>query len=660
MNNKEYFDRIAVDVKKYKSDNSIQEDDKYAFMLLSVQYFESSNSDDIEIFDEYLTKFNSGIDGLYKDIDNKILTLIIVDYSIRFTENTFNEKIRKLLEKAKNLLELKFQDYENKLDKNSLTFDIVYDIDKRLKDWTINVELYSNLDYSAKELITELILSDEFKISVKYFFLDDYRHYINLKNDTLKIDLAQESKGSETGVGIEVIKISQSKSFTTYIGSVKGDFLANIYSKYGPRLLNYNVRAYLKKSQRVNKGIIETIQDSSEYFVAFNNGLSTVATNVTFSPDKSGRKIIKTLENWQIVNGGQTTASIYESINIPGLKNVIVPFKLTVLSSQLENSIEIIQSIAEYSNTQTVIRASDNVSNDPVYKDFEKLSRETFFIDNDKKNVKWFFERLNGQYHTEMVRSGNIKNFESVYISKLKFNKSTLAKAIMSWEQRPSMVSQGNERNFSEFNDDFRGMIDKINIEYYRKVVGLLVLYTETDKIIKNLKIPFKQNVLTYTISKLSSLYNKKIDFMDISTRQSIPDYLIEDVVKIARIVGSDLNNPPSEHPNVSMWSRKENCWDRVKKIKINVNSSKYKVETSFIIVNPKIAIFKANYKNERFWSSLLTWNTTNRVLFGKSLSMIISMKKLAASSKEPTIRQKSYGLSVYLNAAAKGFDYDN
>jgi hypothetical protein len=198
MNNKEYFDRIAVDVKKYKSDNSIQEDDKYAFMLLSVQYFESSNSDDIEIFDEYLTKFNSGIDGLYKDIDNKILTLIIVDYSIRFTENTFNEKIRKLLEKAKNLLELKFQDYENKLDKNSLTFDIVYDIDKRLKDWTINVELYSNLDYSAKELITELILSDEFKISVKYFFLDDYRHYINLKNDTLKIDLAQESKGSET------------------------------------------------------------------------------------------------------------------------------------------------------------------------------------------------------------------------------------------------------------------------------------------------------------------------------------------------------------------------------------------------------------------------------------------------------------------------------
>jgi hypothetical protein len=230
----------------------------------------------------------------------------------------------------------------------------------------------------------------------------------------------------------------------------------------------------------------------------------------------------------------------------------------------------------------------------------------------------------------------------------------------MSWEQRPSMVSQGNERNFSEFNDDFRGMIDKINIEYYRKVIGLLVLYTETDKIIKNLKIPFKQNVLTYTISKLSSLYNKKIDFMDISTRQSIPDYLIEDVVKIARIVGSDLNNPPSEHPNVSMWSRKENCWDRVKKIKINVNSSKYRVETSFIIVNPKIAIFKANYKNERVWSSLLTWNTTNRVLFGKSLSMIISMKKLAASSKEPTIRQKSYGLSVYLNAAAKGFDYDN
>jgi hypothetical protein len=654
MNNKDYFDKISSEIKKYKVENNFSEDDKFVFMLLALNYFENTNADDVEIFDEYLTKPNAGIDGVYRDIENKILTLIVIDYNLRYSEQTFVERVSSFLEKAKNLLELKSTYYEDSLDKNSLTYDLIVDIDKRLVDWNINIEYFSNLDYKLSDLPNELILNNNAKVFIKYYLLDDFRHYMNLKNETLKIDVSKETRDI-----IQVFKISQNKYFSTYLGSLKADFLANIYDKYGPQLLNYNVRAYLKKSQRVNKGIIETIRESSDHFVAFNNGLSTVATNITFKSDKSEIKTIKSLENWQIVNGGQTTASIKEAreANLD-LKNVVVPFKLTILNSKLENNLELIQYIAEYSNTQTVIRMSDNLSNDPVYRELDKLSREHSFVTSDNNLVKWFFERLNGQYHTEMIRSKNIKNFEKTFPKELKFNKSLMAKAIMSWEQRPAMVSQGNERNFAEFNDDFIGMFDKINSQYYRNLVGLMLIYTECDKIIKNLKFAFKQNVLTYTIAKLSYEYNYKIDFIEIASKQKIPKYLNEDLVTIARLVSNDINNPPREHPNVSMWARKDSCWDRIKKIKVDLNKNTSKETTKLILVNPNISVYKLNYRKEEFWRSIIDWNDRVHAFTGKQMSMLYSMKDLAIDLKIPTNKQKSYGQTIFLKALNKGFEY--
>ena len=655
MNNKDYFDKISYEIKKYKLENNFSEDDKFVFMLLALNYFENTNADDVEIFDEYLTKSNAGIDGVYRDIENKILTLIVVDYNLRFSEQTFIERVSSLLEKAKNLLELKSTYYEDSLDKNSLTYDLIVDIDKRLVDWNINIEYFSNLDYKLSDLPNELTLNNNAKIFIKYYLLDDFRHYMNLKNETLKIDVSKETRDI-----IQVFKISQNKYFSTYLGSMKADFLANIYDKYGPQLLNYNVRAYLKKSQRVNKGIIETLTESPDDFVAFNNGLSTVATNITFKSEKSEIKTIKSLENWQIVNGGQTTASIKEAreANLD-LKNVVVPFKLTILNSKLENNLELIQYIAEYSNTQTVIRMSDNLSNDPVYRELDKLSREHSFATSDNNLVKWFFERLNGQYHTEMIRSKNIKNFEKTFPKELKFNKSLMAKAIISWEQRPAMVSQGNERNFAEFNDDFIGMFDKINSQYYRNLIGLMLMYTECDKIIKNLKFAFKQNVLTYTIAKLSYEYNYKIDFIEIASKQKIPKHLIEDLVTIARLVSNDINNPPSQHPNVSMWARKDSCWDRIKRIKVDLNKNTSKEATRLILVNPNISIYKLNYRKEEFWKSIIDWNYKVHAFTGKPMSMLYSMKDLAINLKIPSNKQKSYGQTIFLKAVTKGFKYD-
>ena len=93
---------------------------------------------------------------------------------------------------------------------------------------------------------------------------------------------------------------------------ISADLLFNLYRKYSSRLLEKNVRSFLQFTNETNKGMKRTIRDHPEKFIAYNNGLTITATKVKTSSHR--RKFyIDTLTDFQIVNGGQTTASIYFS-----------------------------------------------------------------------------------------------------------------------------------------------------------------------------------------------------------------------------------------------------------------------------------------------------------------------------------------------------------
>ena len=68
--------------------------------------------------------------------------------------------------------------------------------------------------------------------------------------------------------------------YSSYLGVIPGTVLADIYDKYGSKLLEGNVRSFLSTKVAVNKKIRGTILNNPQMFFAFNNGISATAMDV--------------------------------------------------------------------------------------------------------------------------------------------------------------------------------------------------------------------------------------------------------------------------------------------------------------------------------------------------------------------------------------------
>src|SRR5690606_12812258 len=145
-----------------------------------------------------------------------------------------------------------------------------------------------------------------------------------------------------------------------YLSILPGKLLSDIYWEYGSRLLEGNVRAFLSAKWKVNKGIRNTIKKEPSKFFTYNNGIACTAKNLTFSDD--GKSIIK-IEDLQIINGGQTTASLTTAwkVDKASLETIYVPMKLTIVKSDEYD--EMIQNISKYANSQNKVTDADLFSN---------------------------------------------------------------------------------------------------------------------------------------------------------------------------------------------------------------------------------------------------------------------------------------------------------
>ncbi|MGF1817999.1 AIPR family protein, partial [Vibrio splendidus] len=127
--------------------------------------------------------------------------------------------------------------------------------------------------------------------------------------ETIEIDFE-----SEFGESLPCLKaFSESDKYQSYLLVLPGSLLSQLYDKYTERLLEQNVRTFLQFKGKVNKGMRNTIVNEPNMFFAFNNGLTATAEEIT-TAEKQGSTFISKLKNLQIVNGGQTTASIYNTL----------------------------------------------------------------------------------------------------------------------------------------------------------------------------------------------------------------------------------------------------------------------------------------------------------------------------------------------------------
>lgn len=370
--------------------------------------------------------------------------------------------------------------------------------------------------------------------------------------------------------------------YEAYVAIVPGECLATLYHNYGARLLEQNVRSFLQFTGKINKGIRDTIKNEPHMFLAFNNGIAATADHIEL--DESGH-FIKHINNLQIVNGGQTTASIFNTAkkDKADISQIFVQVKLSVIKDSEQYS-DIVSRISKYANTQNKVNDADFTANNPALIEIEKFSRFILTPVTPENNIQtcWFFERARGQYKTLRAKEGFTKSrqaaFDLKYPKKQMFTKVELAKFINAWKEvysgktmvvGPHIVVRGNEKNYARFISYNLPEIKHIDIAYFEDTVAKAILFKAADKrygtkVSGNQIGEMKQVVVPYTVSLLNIITEGKLDLYKIWRNQSISTELSNFVYDLMKQVNQFiLDKSPVSH--YIEWAKKEECWQRVK-----------------------------------------------------------------------------------------------
>ncbi|MBK9765319.1 MAG: AIPR family protein [Flavobacteriales bacterium] len=234
--------------------------------------------------------------------------------------------------------------------------------------------------------------------------------------------------------------------YECYLAIVPGTLLATLYRNYGTRLLESNVRAFLQQTGKVNKGIMQTIRNAPEMFLPYNNGLAATALDVQ-TEVVNDHLYLTSMRDFQIVNGGQTTASLFhtEHKHKVDLSKVFVQMKLTVIKDE-EKKNAAVPDIARYANSQNKVSELDLSSNNPILQKLEELSRTVYAIDqvDRSKQSIWYFEQVKGQYREALAKEPNNRKeaFKRKYPKPQVIIKSEVAKYMNTWARLPYHVAK--------------------------------------------------------------------------------------------------------------------------------------------------------------------------------------------------------------------------
>jgi hypothetical protein len=389
--------------------------------------------------------------------------------------------------------------------------------------------------------------------------------------EPLEIDLCEWNRD-----GLSALRISGESGFQTYLAAVPGAMLADLYHRYGSRLLESNVRAYLSARGKINKGIQTTVLSQPQMFLAYNNGITATATSVRTAPSGA----IEAITDLQIVNGGQTTASLFyvrrDTRGTPtSLSDVHVQMKLVVVDP--EAAVELVPNISRYANSQNRVSEADFFSNSAFHVRMEDLSRRVMApqLPGRQYQNKWYYERTRGQYQNERSKltGAQQKQFELTYPRSQVITKTDAAKYEVSWGQKPHLVSAGAQKNFMAFAEAiakrWNDAPDAFNDEYFRDLVAKAILFNELRFVVAKqdwYQQGYLANIIAYTMSKMAHEVGRqtpgeRMNFRGIWNRQSTPPAVLAEGVAIARRALGVLTWANRPVQNVTEWAKREDAW---------------------------------------------------------------------------------------------------
>ena len=392
------------------------------------------------------------------------------------------------------------------------------------------------------------------------------------KREPIEVNLPADYKQK-----ISCLSLNKEKDgYMAYISIVPGRLLADLYEDFGSRLLEQNVRVYLQNKGKVNKEMRKTIIEDPGMFMAYNNGISATATEIKFVKDKdTGEKIIGAIRGLQIVNGGQTTSSIYYAWKRDRrpIADIYLQMKITLIKDDKKTA-TVVSRISKYANSQNNVTEIDLTSNQTFHIIMEEISRTTLTPSRPgiPYQTRWYYERAKGQYREDLNKErkpSEKTRFKERNPSWQVFRKEELSKYRNTWNLLPYWVARGSQKNYLFF------MTQEAQREptrlYFRETAALAILFKAGERLYG--KKPEAMGdlrfiVVPYAMAWLNHHTSGQLNLEEIWEIQELPpelNSLFRDV--LFRINDFFQKKKPSQYALVSEWAKKEECWSMLKNI---------------------------------------------------------------------------------------------
>ena len=603
----------------------------------------------------YLGPPNTGmrVDGYGGDPRDSsgTLSLIIADFNqadeigrlIGSDMNAIFQRLSRFLRKAMDV------EWRNRLEETSSGFGLANLIDQHWRSVTrVRMFLISNRELSERVDGREAEEFDGRIITYSVWDIRRLHHFATAGQGREEIEIDLQG---DFGRALPLLPAHlPAGDYESYLAVVPGQTLGAIYDRWGARLLEQNVRVFLQARGNVNKGIRNTLQNAPSMFFAYNNGITATAEAVT-TEKKDGQLLLTGLKNFQIVNGGQTTASIHIAYrnNKDDLSHVFVQMKLSIVDPK--HSDEIVPRISEYANSQNRVNAADFFSNHPFHVRMEEFSRRIYAPSPDGtfRETKWFYERARGQYADALSlltpaqrRKFDLENPRSQF-----FSKTDLAKYINVWEAHPHTVSLGAQKNFAHFASNVGQAWEKnqdgFNENYYREVVAKAIVFKSTSKIVSIqpwYQGGYRANIVAYAIAKMShdvTQMKRAVNFEGVWKYQAISSSMETSLAYVAEKVHEVLIKSLSGISNVTEWAKKQACWDRVRSLVIEwpesfleelvtqeiQKSTERNARKEQKILNGIEAQTLVVEASPQYWQKVLVWGKQNNHLSPKDIGIL-------------------------------------
>lgn len=473
--------------------------------------------------------------------------------------------------------------------------------------------------------------------------------------------------------------------YPSYLAVIRGIQLAQIYERWGARLLESNVRSFIQARRRsVNEGIRDTIRDEPEMFFSYNNGLSATADSLATEEDGTSVRILSA-RNLQIVNGGQTTASLHAALRKmrENLDHIHVQIKLTVVPS--ENSEQVVPNISKYANSQNKVTTADFFSNHPFHMRVESYSRRIFAPPAQGRNrqTRWFYERARGQYQVERAKLGGAdrRRFDEEQPKTQLFLKTDLAKIEFSFGMKPDSVSKGAQKNFSAFavaiGEAWSASDTKYDEVWFKRLVAKLIIFRTLEGAVPRQKwFPggYRANIVTYAIAKLVhdvKELGKVLDLDRVWADQYAPDSMLRSFLTAAEAAASVITAPESGIRNVTEWAKKQACWATVREVQVRYDTldncliepeearaaqrDGRREEALISGIEAQTAVVELG---EAFWERLRLWTTPNDAFSMKDDGILRACTQL--ERRLPSERQCILAVGILARARKEGYVDEN